>query len=1214
MAGAVIGALRVDLGLDSAKFERGVKRAKGSTASLSKSLGGIKIAVASAVAAIASMGVAIRVIGDFDSAMSKVGAVSRATTTDLAAMRDVAKSLGSTTEFSATQAAEGLGFLAMAGFDAKEAIAAIPEVLNLATAAGLGLGQAADVASNIMSGFGVAATDAGDVSDLLAAASSRANTDVAQLGDAMKYVGPVASALGVSMADAAAGIGVLSDAGIQGQMAGTTLRQILSSLINPTDDAAAAIKAMGLTLKEVDPATNRMVDVIGRLAGAGLTAADALTIFGDRGGPGILALTSQVGGLRELTDELQNVEGEATRMATTMRDNLGGDLKGAQSAAEGLILALGDAGLTAVLRTVVQGVTEVLRGFTAITNGISGLISSVANVTADFLGLSNTAIAVQRAVDNVTYAFDDQGRTLANLKQLIADENRLQLESAAIHIQAGKARIKEIEAIVEKNRLLAAEKLGMTDLAVEIQRVRAEIEELESVQLRAAEAGKNLPGITGDPAARAAEIENLDRLLVQLLTKQQEYKEILDTTSYLSPEQLAELDAIDAALVEIRNRQSDVVDEGYRALVPSDRLVVVLGNVSGALSGTVAGANALQRALTAAANAGINLFNSVSRVMAALGSIGSGLSKLGGVGAALGTTFKGLGAAFNGVVNSDGIKGASKLLSDMGQTLSIMHGSAVRAAASIKDVGDKGSSGGAKAARGIDKAGRALKDAEREAKRLADAINRPLASAVDRTVEFMVSGFKGGMGTIKDIFFDTIKQMLTFAIANPIKIALGLGGVGGGAAVAGQAVAAPGGGLLGNLSGGGGLLGELGGIGSALAGGFANSIGSLFSTGIGGMFGSIGAQVGTAIATGTGTAIAGAIGAVAAPLLAVAAVFSFLKKKVTELDSGLRVTVDGMDALVETFRTIETRRFWGLSKKVTTAYTEAEDAVAAPLIQIVNDLQSNIQLASDALGVSADVFDDFTHQIKVSTKGLSEADAQQAVVDALAGLGDAYAEMIPGLIELARVGETSSEALSRLSSSLVAANYAMDLLGLQLYDISLGGADAASSFVDLFGTLQDFSTATGAYYQDFYTAQERAAKATELLTASLSDLGIDALPASRAAFRALIDEADSLGDAELVASLIQLAPAFAEITSAADALNDSLTQNSLFRTQQDAIYAQTAGGYRASLDDIRSGAGESLPDLLREVVTAIREGDVNNARLTNQLYQQARRENLEPTT
>jgi len=344
--------------------DRNERRVSRSTAIMTRAFGTVGRAafgMAATLGAAFAGGAIVREIAGFEHAMAQVAAITRATDDQLKLLRSTAMGLGATTEFSASQAADGLRFLGMAGFSAAEAVAAIPDVLNLATAASMDLATAADISSNIMSGFGIAAMEAASVADVLAAASSRANTDVNQLGTAMSYVGPVASALDISLGDTAAAVGVLSDAGIQGSMAGTGLRRILSSLVSPTDQAADAIKSMGLSLAEVSPATESITDIVERFAGANITAAEALTIFGDRGGPAILALTSQVPGLNELTTALGDVEGEALRMATTMRDTLQGDLQGLGSAIQGVVLAMGEAGLTGILRTVVQGITSVFR-------------------------------------------------------------------------------------------------------------------------------------------------------------------------------------------------------------------------------------------------------------------------------------------------------------------------------------------------------------------------------------------------------------------------------------------------------------------------------------------------------------------------------------------------------------------------------------------------------------------------------------------------------------------------------------------------------------------------------------------------------------------------------------------------------------------------------------------------------------------------------------
>lgn len=476
----------------------------------------------------------------------------------------------------------------------------------------------------------------------------------------------------------------------------------------------------------------------------------------------------------------------------------------------------------------------------------------------------------------------------------------------------------------------------------------------------------------------------------------------------------------------------------------------------------------------------------------------------------------------------------------------------------LDDLGGSGGKAGkaAKALKKVKTEAEAYNDALKEAADTSEDIGTKKAGILIGGIDGVADAFGdfigGGLKNFKDFaksivssFTGMISKMIALAARNKIMLGLGISPAGlGGAASAGVP---GGGGLLGSLMGGGGaaggggmLGGIMGGIGaltSGLGAGFSMSLGGLMSGGLGGMTGVIGTQLGAA--TASMGAFGAAIGAVALPLLAVGAVFSFFKKKTKELDAGLRVTVTGVDALVESFRTIETKRFWGLSKKVRTSYAAAAAEVADPIEKIVGDIQGSILGAAAALNIGSGAFENFAHTLSISTKGLSEADAQAAISEALTGLGDAFAGMIPDLAALQKSGEGASEALGRLSSRLSGVNGVFDLLGLQLYQVSLSGADAASTFVDLFDTIDNFNAVTSSYYSNFYTEAERTAKATQLLTDSLFDLGIDALPATRAAFRSLVDEAKSLGDDDLLSSLLKISPAFAEITAATDALAQS---------------------------------------------------------------------------
>ncbi|MDR2503768.1 MAG: phage tail tape measure protein [Deltaproteobacteria bacterium] len=189
---------------------------------------------------------------DFEYAMSRVAALSGATGEDLELLTATARKLGRDTVFSASQAAEGMQFLAMAGFNVKETIAAMPGVLGMAAAGAIDLGRAADISSNILSGFKIPAAEMGRVSDVLVSTFTSSNTTLETLGETMKYVAPVASALGVSLEETASMTGVLGSAGIQGSMAGTALRSAMLRLAAPVGQAAAALEKLRATGEDVE--------------------------------------------------------------------------------------------------------------------------------------------------------------------------------------------------------------------------------------------------------------------------------------------------------------------------------------------------------------------------------------------------------------------------------------------------------------------------------------------------------------------------------------------------------------------------------------------------------------------------------------------------------------------------------------------------------------------------------------------------------------------------------------------------------------------------------------------------------------------------------------------------------------------------------------------------------------------------------------------------
>jgi len=311
---------------------------------------GMMVGMFVGMAAIMAGGAAISALTGFEDAMAAVKGVTGATAVEMKSLTAVAKELGATTEFTASQVAEGMKFLAMAGFSAAKTVAVIPQIVDLATAGQMDLAQAADLTTNIMTAFRMGADQAGLAVDILSTIATSANTNIVQLAEAVKYVGTVSSSLGIGLGETAAAIGVLSNAGMQATLAGTSLRRSLAKLLDITPKSANAIKDLGLNIDDLNPKANTLVEIINKLADAGMDIEDAAKIFGIRGGPAMQSLVDQVDKLNELTAATEDVAEATKTLADIMRDTLLGEFRQVASAAEAATLALGDEGLVASLR------------------------------------------------------------------------------------------------------------------------------------------------------------------------------------------------------------------------------------------------------------------------------------------------------------------------------------------------------------------------------------------------------------------------------------------------------------------------------------------------------------------------------------------------------------------------------------------------------------------------------------------------------------------------------------------------------------------------------------------------------------------------------------------------------------------------------------------------------------------------------------------------
>ena len=376
---------------------------------------------------------------DYDSAVGQTGAAYNA-------LREMAKDLGKTTKFTAGEAAEGLGYLAMAGFDVESQLAAMPGVLQLAAAGNMDLAAASDIASNVLTGYGFKADEIARVNDVMAKTFTSTNTDMRQLGDAMKYVAPVAASAGLEFEQVSAAIGLLGNAGIQGEMGGTALRGVISRLIQPTNAAQDALRGLGIVTVDssnkflpltdiikqfediTDPATASVLDLtaangdlssinkdtaatmkaLGLITGKwgndtlaytpgidnfanaveGLGGDTELTgslfkIFGQRAGPAMAALLSQGSGeLDVMTEKLRNAGGTAAEVEETQMKGLTGAFLELKSALEGLAIAVGDSGFLAGTEKLVDQLAVMVRAATELDPALLRIITVFSGAVA----------------------------------------------------------------------------------------------------------------------------------------------------------------------------------------------------------------------------------------------------------------------------------------------------------------------------------------------------------------------------------------------------------------------------------------------------------------------------------------------------------------------------------------------------------------------------------------------------------------------------------------------------------------------------------------------------------------------------------------------------------------------------------------------------------------------------------------------------------------
>lgn len=362
----------------------------------------------------AVFGYPIKKAVEFQQSIAEVGAITRASAEDMKKLEVNAREMGRTTQFTASQAAGAQKYLGMAGFNTAQIITAMPGMMNLAAAGAMDLGRAADIASNILTGFNMKQEEMGRVADVLTLAANSSNTSVEQMGYAFKYVAPIAKELGFNIEQSAAVISKLSDAGIQGEMAGTTMRGMLTSLVDPTKEAAELLDYLGVKTMDAKGELRALPDILRdmdaamskRNWGGGEKSRANQAIFGARAGTGASAIRNAVlsGDLDNLTKKYNDAGGAAEEAARRMNETALGSLRRLGSAAESVGICIGNVFLPPLadaadkLATVATKVSEFAEKNPKITKMLVG-------AAAGFIGLKAASIVGRIGISHLMDGF-----------------------------------------------------------------------------------------------------------------------------------------------------------------------------------------------------------------------------------------------------------------------------------------------------------------------------------------------------------------------------------------------------------------------------------------------------------------------------------------------------------------------------------------------------------------------------------------------------------------------------------------------------------------------------------------------------------------------------------------------------------------------------------------------------------------------------------------
>lgn len=935
---------------------------------------------------------------------------------------------------------------------------------------------AVDGLTTALNAYGPANLSASEAADAMFVGMKAGKTTIGELSASLGNVIPLASAAGVSFDELVAGTAALTTQGQTTSVAVTGLRQVIASVIKPTQQAndmaeklglsfnAQALEAQGLQgfLEEVIDKTGGSKEAMAQLFGSVEALNAALAFSGGAGEK-----------FAEIMEDMGNKAGAADQAFEVVARQLDQRLNVVMAEFADRALTVGNA-LLAVAVPALEGVLQILQFLEGNWDiAIAGLTGIGVALTATFIpalgGMASAAIAGANALRILTVSLLTNPFTAVAVAVTAVAFGLLRLVkntgSWGGALNALKAVASSVWVFISNTAQAMGRNLQATWISI------------QSAFVRMAQAIQSAWASVMSSIADAAES--------------------LAGTKFGAALGL-EFDGLRAAADRARN-----------ATVSTGIALDHMGEKAATLRGE---AIRLQReGIDTASRAFATLMLQLSNSTAELEEGGLSMAELKAQMAEAGVSAEDLGVS----------------LEDLPDLLDEING---------------GGGSGGRGSKGLPGMTNNLKDLNEVMRDETISAIDSFSSAWGNFVSRGFSDFKGFVDSVWKSFQSLIGNMIAAATRNRILISLGLqGGVSGAGGVIPGAPGIPGGGgILGAL--GGKLFGSFGGTGSILGTGiglgggtgFLGGLGNAVSGGLGNIF-NVGAN-----AAAAGGGFGATLGAVAPILAGAALIFSFFKSKTKELDRGLRLAADGMTVMVDQFRVIEKKRFWGLSKKVSTQFTELDQEAANEIGSAITNIQDSVLSMGEQLGMSASIYDGFVREIRISTKGLSDEEAQREIEKGLEDLSNAMANVIVVNSELYSGFDDASELLTILTTSLTAANTAFRDLGFQLFNISIAGADAATQFVALFGGIDQFVSAASFYYQNFYSEQERFDNAMASLSDAFGELFL-VVPNSVEQFRALVEAAEASGNQETLARLLQLAPAFMEVTEAADRLGIGLS-------------------------------------------------------------------------